>query len=69
MGKSRHRKDHKKKVQARNNRIQQEKRRIENIKRNIIMNLINEEKEKGLFENTISISTDTQNPIIEGPTI
>jgi hypothetical protein len=33
------------------------------------MNLINQEKEKGLFENTPSISADTQGPIIEGPTI
>jgi hypothetical protein len=33
------------------------------------MNLINKEKEKGLFENTPSISNNDIGPIIEGPTI
>lgn len=69
MGKSKHRKDHKKKVQARNNRIQQQKNRMQKLQREFIMNLINQEKEKGLFENTPSIGTDIQGPIIEGPTI
>jgi len=69
MGNSKHRKNHKKKLQARKNRIEQQKNRVQKLQREFIMNLINQEKEKGLFENTPSISVDTQGPIIEGPTI
>lgn len=69
MANSRHRKNHKKKLQARKNRITQQKNKIQKIQREFIMNLINKEKEKGLFENTPPVSSDTQGPIIEGPTI
>ena len=69
MATSKHRKNHKKKVQARKNRIEQQKNRVQKLQREFIMNLINKEKEKGLFENTPSISNNDIGPIIEGPTI
>lgn len=70
MPKSKNRKNHKQKVQARNNRIANEKVRAQKFQREFIMNLIKEEQGKGMFENTPSINgpiIDT--PIIDGPTI
>lgn len=75
MSKSKHRKNHKEKVQARNNRISNEKAREQKMQREFIMNLIKEEQGKGMFENTPSIngpiidSTIVDTPIIEGPSI
>jgi hypothetical protein len=75
MSKSKHRKNHKEKVQARNNRISNEKSREQKMQREFIMNLIKEEQGKGMFENTPSIngpiidSTIIDTPIIEGPSI
>lgn len=75
MSKSKHRKNHKQKVQARNNRIANEKVRAQKVQREFIMNLIKEEQGKGMFENTPNIngpiidSTIIDNPIIEGPSI
>jgi hypothetical protein len=70
MATSKSKKDHKKRVQARNNRIANEKARAQKFQREFIMNLIKEEQGKGMFENTPSINgpiIDT--PIIDGPTI
>jgi hypothetical protein len=64
MPKSRNRKDHKKKSQARSQRIAQEKRKMEKMQREMIMNIIEQEKQKGMFENLPQI-----NPTIEGPQI
>lgn len=70
MPKSKHRKNHKQKVQARNNRIANEKVRAQKIQREFIMNLIKEEQSKGMFENTPSINSPIiDTPIIEGPSI
>ena len=55
MPKSRHRKNHKQKVQARNNRIAGEKAHAQKMQREFIMNLIKQEQEKGLFDNAPSI--------------
>lgn len=65
MPKSRNRKDHKKKAKARSVRISQEKRRYEKQQREMIMKLIEQEKQKGLFENLPQINPTTA----EGPQI
>jgi len=66
MPKSRHRKNHKQKTQARKNSILNEKAREKKIQREFIMNLIKQEQEKGLYNNTPTIDA---NPIIDGPVI
>lgn len=57
-------KEHRKKVQARNNRLKQEKAKVQKLQREFIMNMIKQEQEKGMFENNPTI-----NPSIEGPAI
>ena len=75
MSKSKQRKNHKQKVEARNNRIANEKSQAQKFQREFIMNLIKEEQGKGMFENTPSLNSpiiDTSSidsPIIEGPSI
>jgi hypothetical protein len=70
MPKSKHRKNHKQKVQARNNRIANEKSQAQKFQREFIMNLIKEEQGKGMFENTPSINSPIiDTPIIDGPAI
>ena len=75
MATSKNKKDHKKRVQARNNRIANEKARAQKFQKEFIMNLIKEEQSKGMFENTPSLNSpiiDTSSidsPIIEGPSI
>lgn len=66
MPKSRNRKDHKKKSQARSLRLAQEKRKAEKLQREMIMNLIEQEKQKGMFENLPQINPTTAT---EGPQI
>ena len=65
---SKKRKDHKKKVAARNQRLKEQKSRNEKFQREFIMNLIKQEQEKGLFENAQPLSTN-DGPIIDGPII
>lgn len=65
-------KEHRRKVQLRNDKVKQDKERIQKLQKNYIMNLINQEKENGLFENipTINpINTPNSDVIIEGPSI
>lgn len=76
MATSRHRKDHKKKLKARQDKIKQEKSKMQKMQKEFIMNLIKQEQEKGLFDNTKSINQDLttggstiNGPIIEGPVI
>lgn len=57
-------KAHRAKIQARNNKLKQEKSKIQKLQRDFIMNMIKQEQEKGMFENT-----ETINPAIEGPVI
>ena len=66
--KSKHRKNHKQKVAARNLRISHEKRKTEKMQREFIMNLIKQEQEKGLFDNTTPLNQDG-GPIIDGPMV
>jgi hypothetical protein len=71
MPKSKHRKDHKKKVAARNKRIADNKKTVEKAQREFIMNLIKREQENGAFDNTPSISIDgpSVDSTVEGPSI
>ena len=48
-------KKHRKKVEARNNRLKNEKARLEKAKREFIMKLIEQEKQKGMFDNNPTI--------------
>ncbi len=62
---SKHRKNHKQKVEARKKRMAHQKRTQEKFQREFIMNLIKQEQEKGLFES----STPVDGPVIDGPVI
>jgi hypothetical protein len=64
---SKHRKNHKEKLEARKRRIAQEKTKNEKLQREFIMNLIKQEQEKGLFNDTPSLNID--GPMIDGPII
>jgi len=64
-GNTKHRKDHKKKLEARKNRLAQEKAQAQKYQKEFIMNLIKQEQEKGMFENNPTIN----GPIIDGPMI
>jgi hypothetical protein len=68
MPKSRLRKNHKQKVDARNKRIKENKSRVEKMQRDYIMNLIKQEQEKGLFDNNTLINPQ-DGPVIDGPVI
>lgn len=68
---TKHRKNHKQKLAARNNRLAQEKAQAQKFQKEFIMNLIKQEQEKGLFENTPNVNgaVDGNGPLIEGPSI
>lgn len=67
---SRHRKNHKQKVEARKKRLSEEKRKREKFQREFIMNLIKQEQQKGLFENSLPVDGPViDGPIIDGPII
>jgi len=65
---TKHRKNHKQKLAARNNRLAQEKSQAQKFQKEFIMNLIKQEQEKGLFDNTSSINS-IDGPVIDGPVI
>jgi hypothetical protein len=77
MPKSKHRKNHKQKSAARTQRILNEKRSFEKKQRDFIMQLIEQEKQRGMFDGTMSGMNEFQMPsfsetsenVIEGPTI
>jgi ABC-type Fe3+-citrate transport system substrate-binding protein len=60
-------KEHKKRVARRKNIMNQEKKRFEKAQKDYLMKLINEEKEKGLFNNTIDQSFTNQLPTMGLP--
>jgi hypothetical protein len=66
-------KEHRKKVQARNNKLKQEKAKVQKMQREFIMNMIKQEQEKGMFENNPMVNPSIDGPIIdtiiEGPSI
>jgi nitrate reductase cytochrome c-type subunit len=72
MPKSRNRKDHKKKVASRNKKVAEMKRKNEKMQREMIMKLIEQEKQKGLYDNLPPVNpTMTEGPQIDlsGPQI
>jgi hypothetical protein len=69
MSKSRNRKNHKAKVAARNEKINQQKKKVEKLQREFIMNLIKQEQEKGLFDNNPTIEPVSTGLSNEGPTL
>lgn len=70
MPKSKQRKNHKQKVQARNQKISQEKRKYEKAQKEMLMKLIEQEKQKGMFNNLPQINPEIPLDVkIEGPTI
>lgn len=71
MSKSRNRKNHKAKVTARNSKIEQEKKKVNKLQKEFLMNLIKQEQEKGLFDNNPTINPIVDEPLIDisGPVI
>jgi hypothetical protein len=63
MPKSKQRSNHKKKVAVRREKINQQKKQIEKLQKKFLMDLIEKEKESGVFENTPSFD----NPVIDTP--
>lgn len=65
-------KEHRKKVQSRNNKLKQDKDKNQKFQREFIMNMIKQEQEKGLFDNNPTIKSIEEPSIdttIEGPSI
>lgn len=62
-------KEHRKKVQVRNNKIKLDKMSTEKKHKDFIMNLIKQEQEKGLFDNNQIVENNTLTPVINGPII
>lgn len=66
-------KEHRRKVQARNNKLKQQKDKVQKMQKEFIMNLIKQEQEKGMFENNPMVNPAIDGPIIdttiEGPSI
>lgn len=69
MPKSRHRKNHKQKANARRIEIENQKRRSKKQQHDFLMNLIKQEQEKGSFDGTPNINLDKLDLSIEGPSI
>jgi hypothetical protein len=64
MAKSKLRKSHKSKVNARNTAIKNEKNKMQKMQKEFIEQLIKREQDKGMFDNDQTVNTD-----IIGPTI
>jgi hypothetical protein len=65
MPKSKSRKNHKEKVSKRNNKIKEQKKKIEKMRRNFIDEIIKMENEKGLFNKTPNVD----GPVVDGPVV
>jgi len=63
MPKSKNRKEHKKKASLRKEKFLEEKQKFEKKQRDMIMNLIEQEKKKGLFDNIPTFD----GPLTDGP--
>lgn len=68
MAKSKNRKDHSKRVAARNAKISSDKKKFQNFQRDYLEKLIKQEQEKGLYENLPSIAPITDINL-DGPVI
>lgn len=70
MATSKAKKAHRKKVANRNQRLKENKARMEKMQREFIMNLIKQEQEKGVYENAQPIDGPVlDGPILDGPVI
>jgi hypothetical protein len=71
MAKVRTKKEHRKRVAKRNNILQQEKKRFEKVQKEFFMKIIEEEKNKGLFNNPTEPSSIVPNdlPTIGSPSL
>lgn len=70
MAVSKNRKNHKNKVANRNLAIKQQKAKVEKTQRDFIMNLIDEEKKKGLFnDDTVTGPSISETGPLTGPAI
>jgi hypothetical protein len=71
MPKSRQRKNHKQKMQLRNQKISDAKRKYEKAQKEMLMKLIEMEKERGLFNNLPQINPEQnlENTQFDGPII
>jgi hypothetical protein len=70
MPKSKNRKNHKQKVNARKVNSKNESSRVQKAQKEFIENLIKQEQERGLFENNLNLNgpiLDT--PLMAGPTL
>lgn len=67
MPKSKARKNHKSKVEARRVAVKNETTKAQKFQKEFIENLIKQEQEKGLFNNNITLDPVMNGPIIEGP--
>ena len=62
-------KEHRKKVAARNQKIKQQQKSAENSQRKFIMDLIEREKQAGLFNDNSQPGSMPTDALIEGPQI
>lgn len=71
MPKSRNKKDQKKRSQARTQKMKESRNRIQKIQREMLMKMIEQEKNKGMFDNLQTIDPVINNDQInlEGPSI
>ena len=61
-------KEHRKKVAARNQKIKQQQRSIQNAQRKFLLDLIEKEKQNGAFVDNPTLPVN-DSPVIEGPQI
>lgn len=71
MPKSRNKKDQKKRAQARTQRIKESRNRLQKMQKEMLMRMIEQEKNKGMFDNLQNIDPVINNDQInlDGPSI
>jgi len=69
MGNTKHRKNHKQKVASFKKKTKEDKNRSFKMQKNLIMQLIEQEKKKGLFDQAKPLNDPTLDGPIIGPSI
>jgi hypothetical protein len=71
MPKSKNKKDQKKRAQARTQRIKESRNRLQKMQKEMLMRMIEQEKNKGMFDNLQNIDPVINNDQInlDGPSI
>lgn len=71
MPKSKNRKNHKKKVAARNKKISDQKKKMEKNQKQFLMDMIKREQEKGSFDGTTPVggTNSIDVDLVDGPQI